>query len=388
MSDKEDKNNKSNVGGEKPPITSAHEREKEKAKKTGIVAIAACACVAIIGGAAYLNVSNPDQLKDDVQSSSGVVTNNPENSSNSASPAPEASDSGELVTPTNVGKFNGLPVPAKPKNDDTIRVDMFFDPLCPACGAVDRKLSGKIQEMVDKGEIQVFLHPVSFLDKSSTDNYSTRAANALVNVYEKSPEVALKFMSEMYEEGFQPHEGFRYTSVPDSKLVELAKKVGLNESQASKVTEPTYNAWIEKATKESFKYKGLFPQGLATPGIFFALQDIDGFAIAINFVPQSEEYDSDFKIQRDKVAEYMKENKGSLQEEARRAVEDMKKREQAAANPGQQNAPDPQRGDEKSPKDNEGQASPQPPQDSPEGNPAAPAPNGPKNNADSAPVKP
>lgn len=58
-------------------------------------------------------------------------------------------------------------------------VDIFEDPLCPACGTLERVYGQEIAQQVDQGELTVAYHYVAFLNpKSESGDYSTRAIAA------------------------------------------------------------------------------------------------------------------------------------------------------------------------------------------------------------------
>jgi protein-disulfide isomerase len=93
---------------------------------------------------------------------------------------------------------------ADPKKVPTVSV--FFDPMCPSCGMVDRALSPTLTKLYNAGQANIELHPLAFLDRSSSDQYSTRAASSFAYVGEHDPEHLLAYMSALYDEKFQPSE--------------------------------------------------------------------------------------------------------------------------------------------------------------------------------------
>lgn len=66
------------------------------------------------------------------------------------------------------------------KPDARTTVDVYEDPLCPACGALERIYGQEIAQQIDQGALAVRYHLVNFLDpRSASGDYSTRAAAAL-----------------------------------------------------------------------------------------------------------------------------------------------------------------------------------------------------------------
>ena len=153
------------------------------------------------------------------------------------------------------------------------RVDMFFDPMCPGCGLVDRGIGERLNQLVDDGEVDLYMTPVAFLDHASSDKYSTRAVNATITVAEEAPEYYMAFVNTLYEEGHQPAEGASYVSVTDGLLAERAVAVGVPEEVAAKFSEGLYYDWIaENTNKQLNQREDLFPDGFSTPAVFLNIE--------------------------------------------------------------------------------------------------------------------
>lgn len=149
------------------------------------------------------------------------------------------------------------------------RVEIFFDPMCPGCGALERTLGEVLLSLVNDGVIDLYMVPTSFLDRASTDQYSTRAVNALITVANESPEHMMGFIQAIYTTGIQPEEGNAYKSVTDDKLVSIAKAVGVPEEKALMIKNRSYVDWIATHTTKSIARKDLFPKGdFSTPAVF------------------------------------------------------------------------------------------------------------------------
>jgi protein-disulfide isomerase len=59
-----------------------------------------------------------------------------------------------------------------------VRVDAFIDFLCPFCRQFELSAGPALDGLVSGGQISLVYHPMNFLDRASTTNYSTRAAAA------------------------------------------------------------------------------------------------------------------------------------------------------------------------------------------------------------------
>ena len=77
-----------------------------------------------------------------------------------------------------------VPAGATPDGDGVlvgggpVRVDAFIDFLCPFCRRFELSAGPTLAGLVSGGTISLAYHPMNFLDKASTTNYSTRAAAA------------------------------------------------------------------------------------------------------------------------------------------------------------------------------------------------------------------
>lgn len=123
------------------------------------------------------------------------------------------------------GVVDGYSVPLGP-GTAPVSVTVYEDFMCPYCGLFEQISSEPLREYVDRGDVQVRYHVVSFLDKASTDDYSTRAANALFVVLDTAgPEVAVDFHDALFDN--QPQEGG--AGLTDDRMVDLAVQAGADE---------------------------------------------------------------------------------------------------------------------------------------------------------------
>ena len=67
---------------------------------------------------------------------------------------------------------------------------LYEDPQCPNCAQLEAAVGEDLAAAVAAGDVKVEYRIVSFLDDASSNDYSSRAANALVAAYDVSgPEV-------------------------------------------------------------------------------------------------------------------------------------------------------------------------------------------------------
>ena len=124
-------------------------------------------------------------------------------------------------------------------------VAIYMDFLCPGCGNLHRQLDEDLQKMVDAGQINLDLHFMAFMDKWSTDDYSSRAANAAIYLaeHDSDPSHLITFLEKMYAEDFQPEESSNYKSVSDDQIKEQMIASGVSEDVADKAFGRDYQDW-------------------------------------------------------------------------------------------------------------------------------------------------
>ena len=152
-------------------------------------------------------------------------------------------------------------------------IALYSDPLCPGCGNFNRNVDKYLIQMVHAGQINLEIHPMSFLDPLSTDNYSTRVTGAIAYIAEKddNPEHLLNFINNIFTEEFQPQEGEGYKPVSNEKLIEQAKKAGVDKDIADQAFNRRYLKWqllMNKTTpnrKELWNVSGVNKGSMTTP---------------------------------------------------------------------------------------------------------------------------
>lgn len=145
------------------------------------------------------------------------------------------------------GVVDGYSVPMGP-DDAPVNVTVYEDFMCPYCGLFEQVSSEKLKEYADSGDVQVGYHVVSFLDAQSSDDYSTRAANALAVVQDTAgSEVAVEFHDALFAN--QPEEGG--AGLSDEKMIELAVAAGADEETIrGPIEDLKFEQFVVNATNE------------------------------------------------------------------------------------------------------------------------------------------
>ena len=125
-------------------------------------------------------------------------------------------------------------------------IGIYMDFICPGCGSVNRQLDANLTKLVDAGQINLDLHFMAFMDRFSTDDYSSRAANAILYVsdHDSNPDHLLHAVQNLYAEGFQPQEGSAYVPVSDEQIKEQLTNAGVPEEVAGNAATRSYDDWL------------------------------------------------------------------------------------------------------------------------------------------------
>lgn len=143
---------------------------------------------------------------------------------------------GILLSKNGVGKkANGAPT-----------VAIYMDFMCSGCGNFNRLVDPTLEKMLDAGQLNIELHPMSFGDRWSSDNYSTRAANMLLYIteHDNDPAHILGFISNMYADDFQPAENSG-VATSDAQMKKQATKAGVSQKVADAAVTDKYTAWLD-----------------------------------------------------------------------------------------------------------------------------------------------
>ncbi|MBE1487482.1 DsbA family protein [Plantactinospora soyae] len=153
-----------------------------------------------------------------------------------------------------------------------VNVDVYEDFICPICRQFEQQAGGTLDQLVAQGKVRVTYHPVAFLNRFSSTEYSTRssAASGCAAQSGKFREYAKALFDR------QPPEGS--AGLSDDELVNVATSVGLaGDSFAACVRENTFEKWTEHVTEEAAR------AGVnGTPTVLVAGKQVQASAEAIS----------------------------------------------------------------------------------------------------------
>lgn len=147
---------------------------------------------------------------------------------------------GKVVVPATVVD-GAIPVgePAAP-----VTLDLYFDYMCPACGAFEQGNAEDLTRLIEDGTVKVDLRVMNFLDaQSNGTEYSTRAGNAIATVADDAPEAVWAFHTALYTN--QPAEGTEGLS--DEQIAQVAKEAGVPADVADAFAAGTYRSWVAQS---------------------------------------------------------------------------------------------------------------------------------------------
>ncbi|MFJ3488076.1 DsbA family protein [Leifsonia aquatica] len=128
------------------------------------------------------------------------------------------------------------------------KVDIWFDAMCPVCGAFEKANGDTLEKAVKDGSITLRLHPLTFLDSlSGGTGYSTRAAAALtcVGVHDKAR--VLDYYQALFTD--QPEENSK--GLTDDELAKRATDLGITDISGCLERSGSYQAWAQANTAHS-----------------------------------------------------------------------------------------------------------------------------------------
>ena len=127
-------------------------------------------------------------------------------------------------------------------------VTIYEDFQCPVCAAFEDEIGDELDAGIESGKVNVDYRMVSFLDRASGNDYSSRAMNAAAVVLDTAGVDAFKaFHDELFAN--QPEEG---TDGPeDDELIEAAVNAGADEASIrTAIEEKQFDQWIKNATDQ------------------------------------------------------------------------------------------------------------------------------------------
>lgn len=206
------------------PLAAAEAADKKRkiAIQVGVAAVLV-ALVAAIGIGIAVNKSDSDT----------------ESSTTSAAQLPAT---GGAVTET------GTVVIGNP--DAKVKVRVVADLQCPACKQFEAANGETLAKAAADGTASVEYQIISFLDKASTDQYSSRAANASFCVAKSDTTKYQSWLQTMFEK--QPAEGG--AGLSNDELIQIATDAGYTDpAVATCIDDKPYNDYIQQVTQTTLQ---------------------------------------------------------------------------------------------------------------------------------------
>lgn len=131
--------------------------------------------------------------------------------------------------------------------DAAVTVRVVMDLQCPYCKAFEEANGTVLEDAVRDGTAAVEYSVISFLDRASTTQYSSRAGNAAFCVADSGLDNYQTWLAKMFAD--QPEEGG--SGLPDSELIEIAEATGYADSTvADCITDRRYDLYLRMKTDE------------------------------------------------------------------------------------------------------------------------------------------
>ncbi len=133
-----------------------------------------------------------------------------------------------------------------------VTIEVYEDFQCPVCKTFEDENGAQIDAWVAENKVKVIYRPVSILDRFSSNEYSTRALNAVGVVVDTAPEAFQEFHTALFAN--QPPENA--DGLSDATLIELAVAAGADEQAITPgITDRKFATWVASTT-DDFSKKG------------------------------------------------------------------------------------------------------------------------------------
>ena len=164
-------------------------------------------------------------------------------------PVPTAATPANMNFDGGIKLGKGLKVITDPAvQADVPNIIVYEDLQCPNCRDFEVPNSAQLRDWVSTGKYTLQIHPISFLDGNSPNQYSSRAASAAICVANGDPNRFFDFNSALF--AHQPEEGTMGPSNDD--LVARAQSVGVNNKPVLDcIKNSTYQAYVQSYTQDT-----------------------------------------------------------------------------------------------------------------------------------------
>jgi protein-disulfide isomerase len=159
----------------------------------------------------------------------------------------------------------GIPVGSGP-----VTIDVYADFLCPICRQFEENAGETLDKLVAENKATVVYHPVAFLDRYSTTQYSTRSAAASGCAAEAGK--FREYAAALFER--QPPEGG--PGLSNDELIAIGTELGFGDTFSKCVSSGKYRSWTARVTDEAAR-RGV----VGTPTVFVNGQPVSADPQAI-----------------------------------------------------------------------------------------------------------
>lgn len=159
----------------------------------------------------------------------------------------------DVVTPKGATDEHGIMYTAEDAGGepatDPVQVVIYEDFQCPACQGFEQANGAFIDGAVKKGDIEVEYRIISFLDRASSNQYSSRAGSAALCAFDSGGGEAYKNVASLLWANQSPEGG---AGPEDPALVDTLSQAGVKgEAVESCVLKGRFIPWIKEGTEAS-----------------------------------------------------------------------------------------------------------------------------------------
>lgn len=216
---------------EKAKMLREQNQKKEKRSKLALqlgVVAAALAIIGGVGGAIWYESAN--------RAAAPEVETVPAN----------LTSEGGIKIGVGLQAFTADKTPTPEAGGTVPEIIMYVDYQCPVCQGFDVPNSAQIRSWVDTGAATLEIRPISFLDRVSLNEYSSRAMNAAACVANFVPDSYFDLHQILMEE--QPAEGTE--GHDDNALFAFAEEAGAGTQEVKGcIQNKSFKDWIEQHTE-------------------------------------------------------------------------------------------------------------------------------------------
>ncbi|TLM80662.1 disulfide bond formation protein DsbA [Pseudarthrobacter sp. NamE2] len=132
---------------------------------------------------------------------------------------------------------------AEAEEGQPVKVVAYIDFICPVCKRFEDTYNDALTGLRNEGKISLEYRPLGFLDRMSSTNYSSRAANAAACVADQAPDKYAAYIDLLFTN--QPAEGG--AGLSDDRLKSLASEIGADINSC--VDDKTFRPYVKYSTQ-------------------------------------------------------------------------------------------------------------------------------------------